>query len=167
MTHGFSCEHCGRNETRQAERQCDHCGEGMCADCQYLHDAHERCPKEFPTDHLHPNYPENYGFEAHMCHPDGETYHCLLKGVSDFDKAAEYVKREEQEHNVVCISLSRWRRDRDPRGSFAATFAVHGRVLVVPKSEPARMCPALLEQCPHRCSPEQVSKCEEIAEKHE
>ena len=28
--------------------------------------------------------------------------------------------------------------------------------------EPARMCPALLEQCPHRCTPEQVRECEEL-----
>jgi len=31
------------------------------------------------------------------------------------------------------------------------------------KPEPVRICPALLEQCPHRCSSEQVEECERIA----
>ena len=31
-----------------------------------------------------------------------------------------------------------------------------------PKPEPARMCPASLEQCSRRCTPEQVRACEDL-----
>jgi len=41
----FSCEHCGRPETRQAARACDFCHDAMCFDCTEEHDAHGgECP---------------------------------------------------------------------------------------------------------------------------
>lgn len=51
MAKEFSCEHCGKSETRQAERQCDHCGDGMCMDCTDQHDETSACPRapESPT----------------------------------------------------------------------------------------------------------------------
>lgn len=41
----WSCEHCGRPEDRQAERECVGCGESMCVECTEKHDdAGNLCP---------------------------------------------------------------------------------------------------------------------------
>jgi hypothetical protein len=42
--HGFSCEHCGCQETEVEERACDYCGDGMCMRCTIAHDEAEVCP---------------------------------------------------------------------------------------------------------------------------